>query len=210
MFTLIAITLLAALIIGGLFAAALWLRQEFEKTSAESIRSSQAQFLQQANATFDLAQERTQGRLDLATKDIEQLVAPLRAQVTTLTNQQVELGSKVMGLGDQTSALTQVLGARPARGQWGEDNLRRLVHLAGLTEGVDVDVQPTYTFDGVTVRPDLVVHLSSDQTVIVDDRPVPFAPVSWPQPGPIWTATAGSASPGDRPRTRRGNTVTTV
>ena len=94
MFTLIAITLLAALLIGGLFAAALWLRQEFEKTSAESIRSSQAQFLQQASATFDLAQERTQGRLDLATKDIEQLVAPLRAQVTTLTNQQVELGSR--------------------------------------------------------------------------------------------------------------------
>jgi len=66
--------LLAAALIAALFAGALWLRQEFQKASAESIRSSQEQFLQQATATFDLAQERTQGRLDLTTKDIEQLV----------------------------------------------------------------------------------------------------------------------------------------
>jgi len=162
--------LVAAVLAGALFAGALWLRQEFQKASAESIRASQEQFLQQATATFDLAQERTQGRLDLATKDIEQLVMPLRDQVTTLTNQQIALGTKVTGLGDQTSALTQVLGARPARGQWGEDNLRRLVHLAGLTEGVHAKVQQSFTIDGRTVRPDLLVFLSAEEVVVVDAK----------------------------------------
>src|SRR3954471_969582 len=57
--------LFAAALAGALFAGALWLRQEFQKASAETIRSSQDQFLRQATATFDLAQERTQGRLDL-------------------------------------------------------------------------------------------------------------------------------------------------
>ncbi len=152
MSAMLIIVLFTAVLVGALFAGALWLRQEFQKASAETIRSSQDQFLRQATATFDLAQERTQGRLDLTTKDIEQLVAPLRDQVTTLTNQQIALGTKVTGLGDQTSALTHVLGARPARGQWGEDNLRRLVHLAGLTEGVHAKVQQTFTVDGRTVR----------------------------------------------------------
>ena len=170
MSVLLITVLLAAALIAALFAGALWLRQEFQKASAESIRSSQEQFLQQATATFDLAQERTQGRLDLTTKDIEQLVTPLRDQVTTLTNQQIALGTKVTGLGDQTSALTQVLGARPARGQWGEDNLRRLVHLAGLTEGVHAKVQQTFMVDGRTVRPDLLVFLSAEEVVVVDAK----------------------------------------
>ena len=87
------IAMFAAALWVALFAGALWLRQEFQKASSETIRSSQEQFLQQATATFELAQERTQGRLDLTTKDIEQLVAPLRDQVTTLTNQQIALGT---------------------------------------------------------------------------------------------------------------------
>ena len=170
MSALLIIVLVAAALVAALFAGALWLRQEFQKVSAESIRSSQDQFLQQATATFDIAQERTQGRLDLTAKGIEQLVAPLREQVTTLTNQQIALGTKVTGLGDQTTALTQVLGARPARGQWGEDNLRRLIHLAGLTEGVTAKVQQTFTIDGRTVRPDLLVYLSSEEVVVVDAK----------------------------------------
>ena len=166
---LIAFLLVAALA-SALVAGALWLRQEFQKASAESIRSSQEEFLQRATATFDLAQERTQGRLDLTTKDIAQLVTPLREQVATLANQQVALGTQVTGLGDQTSALTQVLGARPGRGQWGEDNLRRLIHMAGLTEGVHAQVQQTFTIDGRTVRPDLLVFLSAEETVVVDAK----------------------------------------
>jgi len=170
MSTLLIIVLFAAALVGSLFTGALWLRQEFQKASADTMRLSQDQFMQQATATFDLAQERTQGRLDLNAKSIEQLVAPLRDQVTTLTNQQIALGTQVTGLGDQTSALTQVLGARPARGQWGEDNLRRLVHLAGLTEGVHVMVQQTFTVDGHLIRPDLLVYLAGEEVVIVDAK----------------------------------------
>jgi DNA recombination protein RmuC len=168
--TVFSVLLLVLVLIGVLVAAAYWLRNEFQRSSAEAIRLSQGHFLEQASATFDLAQERTQGRLDLATKDIEQLVNPLREQVATLANQQAALGGQVTNLGDRTSALTQVLGARPARGQWGEDNLRRLVHLAGLTEGVHVDVQPSFTVEGRVVRPDLVVHLAADEKVIVDAK----------------------------------------
>jgi len=170
MVTLLVVILVAALAVGVLAGGALWLRQEFQRASADTMRASQEQFLQQATATFDVAQERNQGRLDTAAAHIAHLIAPLREQVTTLTNQQVELGTKVSGLGQQTSALTNVLGSRPARGQWGEDNLRRLVHLAGLTEGVHVQVQQTFTIDGTVVRPDLLVFLSAEEVVVVDAK----------------------------------------
>ena len=51
MSALLIIALFAAVLVGALFAGALWLRQEFQKASTETLRSSQNQFLQQATAT---------------------------------------------------------------------------------------------------------------------------------------------------------------
>ena len=162
------LTVLLALV--ALCALALWMRREFERLSREALTSSREQFVNDAGATFGIAQERVQGRLDVAAEQMAAIVGPLRDQVLALSRQQVELGTRVAGLDDRASALTQVLAARPARGQWGEDNLRRVVHLAGLTEGVHVDVQPTWTVDGRSVRPDLVIHLAADEVVIVDAK----------------------------------------
>ena len=163
-------TLTVLLAVTTVCALALWMRREFERLSRDAMANGREQFVTDANATFGIAQERVQGRLDVAAEQMAAIVGPLRDQVSALSRQQVELGTRVAGLDDRASALTQVLSARPARGQWGEDNLRRIVHLAGLTEGVHVDVQPTCSVDGRAVRPDLVIHLAADEAVIVDAK----------------------------------------
>lgn len=164
------VALIVVLVLVSLSALALWMRHEFARLSEQALARSREQFTLDAGATFGLAHERVQNRLDVAAEQMASIVGPLKDQVSALSRQQIELGSRVTGLDDRASALTQVLSARPARGQWGEDNLRRVVHLAGLTEGVHVDVQPTWTVDGRTVRPDLVLHLAADEVVIVDAK----------------------------------------
>jgi len=158
----------AALAVGA--AALRRVRDDLARSSADAVAAGQQQLLQQAGATFELAQQRTQQAIAVSQAQMDALVAPLREQVRALSQQHGEIGGRLGDLGQRTAALTQVLGSRPARGQWGEDNLRRLVHLAGLTEGVHVEVQPTFEVDGRTVRPDLLVHLAADEVVIVDAK----------------------------------------
>ena len=79
------------------------------------------------------------------------------------------------GLRDQTQQLAGALRSPNVRGRWGELQLRRVVELAGMAEHCDFETQVSASAedaDGETrhVRPDLVVHLPGDRTVIVDAK----------------------------------------
>jgi DNA recombination protein RmuC len=59
--------------------------------------------------------------------------------------------------------------SRPAvRGQWGEISLRRLVELAGLSNRCDFNLQQNIATEDGRLRPDMVVNLPGDRTVVVD------------------------------------------
>jgi DNA recombination protein RmuC len=70
----------------------------------------------------------------------------------------------------ETGALSTALRRPHVRGQWGELHLRRTVELAGMVERCDFDEQVHLTRDGVSQRPDLVVHLAGGRSVVVDAK----------------------------------------
>jgi DNA recombination protein RmuC len=59
------------------------------------------------------------------------------------------------------------------RGRWGEHQLRRIVEAAGMLEHCDFAEQVTAATDLAGVRPDLVVRLHGDRSVVVDAK-APF------------------------------------
>ena len=83
-----------------------------------------------------------------------------------------ELGRRAQSLEQGTSALTAALRAPTARGRWGEVQLRRIVEAAGMLEHVDFSEQLAGTrADGEKgQRPDLVVHLAGERTLVVDAK----------------------------------------
>ncbi len=81
----------------------------------------------------------------------------------------VRLSSEL--LGRETAGLVNALRKPQARGQWGEMQLRRVVEHAGMLERCDFDEQTTIRdADGRALRPDLVVRLAGNRSVVVDAK----------------------------------------
>ncbi len=89
-----------------------------------------------------------------------------------LRNHLGELGRRAQSLEQGTTALTAALRAPTSRGRWGEVQLRSIVEAAGMLEHVDFSEQLAGTrADGEKgQRPDLVVHLSGERTLVVDAK----------------------------------------
>ena len=56
------------------------------------------------------------------------------------------------------------------RGRWGEFQLRRLLESSGLVRDVHFTEQQSVSTDAGTLRPDVVLHLGEDKTVVVDAK----------------------------------------
>jgi DNA recombination protein RmuC len=134
---------------------------------------------------------RGEAERDLAHRQhsVQQLVEPLREQLGRVEGQlrgleterarafgelsrqvdTVRLSSEL--LGRETASLVNALRKPQARGQWGEMQLRRVVEHAGMVDRCDFDEQATVRdAEGRALRPDLVVRLAGDRSVVVDAK----------------------------------------
>jgi len=97
------------------------------------------------------------------------------------TSSYTELRTQVQGLLDtgevlrqETGNLVNVLRQPQVKGRWGELTLRRAVELAGMSPYCDFREQVTQeTDEGNKLRPDLVVNLPGNSSIVVDSK-VPF------------------------------------
>ena len=108
--------------------------------------------------------QRVEAQVHALERDRLEQFARLDEQVTALRSDSAALRS-------QTASLAGALRSPTARGTWGEVQLRRVVELAGMLPRVDFSTQATArTPEGVTVRPDMVVHLPGGKHVVVDAK----------------------------------------
>lgn len=78
--------------------------------------------------------------------------------------------SKAVGL--KADALASALRAKPKlQGNWGEEQLRRLLDLENFTEGIDYETQVTLKGEaGNALRPDFILHFPDDKDIIIDSK----------------------------------------
>jgi len=77
------------------------------------------------------------------------------------------------GLRRETTQLVQALRAPKARGNWGELQLKRCVEYAGMVEHASYDTEVTVRGDDMSRRPDCVIHLPNERTIVIDVK-TPF------------------------------------
>ncbi|SEG44107.1 DNA recombination protein RmuC [Thermomonospora echinospora] len=160
----------------------------FEALSAKALDASNQRFLELADTRLRAAGIEAAGELERRKQAVEHLVEPLRETLAKVEEQlrEVETGRRESHamlakqvefvrrsseeLRAETQALVRALQRPDARGRWGELQLRRVVELAGMTRHCDFDEQVTArTADG-SLRPDLVVRLVGDKSIVVDSK----------------------------------------
>jgi DNA recombination protein RmuC len=141
-----------------------------ELEAARAVEQARAQAPEQvatAMAPVQTALDRLETAVARAAGGQASSSAQLAEQVASVASQ---ARASSEGLRRETARLVGALGHSEVRGRWGEFQLRRLLETSGLVRDVHFTEQPTVETDEGRLRPDVLLHLGVDKTVVVDAK----------------------------------------
>ncbi|MDE2043208.1 MAG: DNA recombination protein RmuC, partial [Alphaproteobacteria bacterium] len=157
------------------------LTAQFSEIGAKTLAAAQSQFIEQARAQFTSAQEVSGQKLKALLEPVEATLKRYEDGLKSVEKERVDAYAGLreavdavrQGQGqvrDETAKLVNVLRASPkARGRWGEQQLRNVLEMAGLSEHADFATEVHVdTDDGRSLRPDVIVRLPGGKQLIID------------------------------------------
>lgn len=166
------------------------MRGEFQRLAAEALERAQKLFTEQAEETLKRHRTEAARGLSDSREALAGLVTPMAETLARYGEELKQLEARreqaYGSLSEQLQALSRsealvreeagrivaaLRGSAKASGSWGEAQLRRVLELAGLTEGIAFDLQASETdADGRQKRPDAILHLPGGRQLIVDSK----------------------------------------
>lgn len=164
------------------------LSNAFKVLSQEALKSSSESFLQLAETKFKNIQTEAKGDLEQRKQAVENLVNPIKEGLDkyqkwlqeveksrqkdygSITQQLKTLTELEKSLSQETTNLVTALKAPQIRGSWGEQTLRRVVEMAGLSEYCDFTEQDSVKTEDGRIRPDMIVRMPGNRVIIVDAK----------------------------------------
>jgi DNA recombination protein RmuC len=161
------------------------MRDAFQSLASQALKDNAEQFLGRARDSLDGFLKQVSGGWETHKAELQTRLQPLDQALKDMDKNLKEIEAKREGaygaLGEnlsQLQKLNQQLQAETGklshalragvqqRGRWAEIQLQRLVELAGMQEHVDFDTQ----FTVGNVRPDMVVRLPQEGSIVVDAK----------------------------------------
>src|SRR6185503_9744661 len=167
------------------------LADAFKALSADALRNNNRSFIDLAKQNLETFQQHAKGDLERRQSAIGDLIKPLKESLEKVDTKIGELEKTRAGayselreqvkmlaqshtqLQSETGNLVKALRVPHVRGRWGEIQLRRVVELAGMLQYCDFVEQETFSTEESRIRPDMIVRLPGNRTIVVDSK-VPF------------------------------------
>jgi DNA recombination protein RmuC len=141
--------------------------QRIKAVTGEALTTSQRSLLDLTDAKLKPIKE-TLEKFEAQAKQLEE---KRLKEVGAVGRQLQDVAAAQERLRTETGNLVTALRAPHVRGSWGELQLKRVVELAGMLEYCDFRTQESTRDDeGKLLRPDLVVRLPGDKTIVVDSK----------------------------------------
>ena len=155
---------------------------QFKVLATEVIDSNNEKFLTAADEKVGNLVQQAKKDFSLSKEAVNDLVKPLSEELKRIETARTDsqgslrqhletLASSNKALELETRNLTTALKRPEVRGSWGEIQLRRVAELAGMTNYCDYEEQVSIqSGEGSTERPDMVVRMPSNRTIVVDAK----------------------------------------
>lgn len=162
------------------------LDKKFQLVSQQVLQAQMPEFLTQTEEKFKQFSLKNQQQMTEKKQEFENLLRPFqellgqyRQQLKETEDKQIQQFHDICGqikfLAEQSQTLSQetqqfrrVLHHAATRGRWGEETLKRVVEVTGMSPHCDFTIQDT---DGKEQqRPDMVVHLPEERVIIIDAK----------------------------------------
>ena len=141
------------------------------RQSSESLRELATSELDQRKQAVEHLVGPIRESLSQVDEKLQKLEVARTSAYSDLTAQVRVLAETQQALRSETGNLVSALRDRPnVRGRWGEIQLRRVVEMAGMLEHCDFETQAHVPTEDGRLRPDLVVRLPGQKTVVVDAK----------------------------------------
>jgi len=154
--------------------------EDLQKTARQEFENIANKLLKDKSKTFT---ETNKTNIDTLLKPLKEDINSFKKKVEDVYNKESKerfsLGEKVKELIEQTDKvsaeannLTAALRGKPQkRGTWGEMILERILESSGLTKDREYFVQQSMkNEDGKNIRPDIIVKLPDERTIIIDSK----------------------------------------
>ncbi len=162
---------------------------EFRATTADLLKGAHESFLERAKETFERYKTTASAEGEHRRKALDDLLKPVsetlkryekgladmreeQAQARgALKNQIGDLAKHTQDVRAEAQKLSTALRAGPkTRGRWGEEQLRNVVEIAGMTAHVDFVEQAAHADGDKRKIPDMVVSLPGKRVIAVDSK----------------------------------------
>ena len=142
------------------------LKDAFTALSTDALRHNSEAFAKQAAEKVRPLGE----ALKRYEEEIKQIEKARQVSYAGVTEQLKTIATTHQQLAQETSSLVHALRTPQVKGRWGELQLRRTVEVAGLSAQCDFIEQYSVDSEDGKLRPDLLVKLPGNHTIVVDSK----------------------------------------
>jgi len=157
------------------------LEASFSQLADKALNQNTTRFLELANQNFSKFKNETDTDLKLLIHPLREHLSRVEKQgkqveldrvdaYSSLVNQVKTMNESACSLRDETTRLVQALRQPKTRGRWGEIQLQNVLELVGMQKYIDFTTEDSFDTEEGKKRPDVVVRLPGDRSIVIDAK----------------------------------------